>query len=101
MKYPKRQYEELKKAFVCVIVRKGYTIEKVRKNYQECGSNPMRLGWDLFRIADAGLTGRNESCDKVEHYQTYPPGINDSHIKTAVKNILKDIGLWWEIGGEA
>ena len=99
MKYPKRQYEELRKAFVCVIVRKGYTIEQVRENYQfRC--HPMRLGWDLFRMANAGLSGVNDMCDTVESYQTYPSGINNSHIKTAVKKILKDIGLWWE-GGEA
>jgi len=100
MKYPKSQYEQLRKAFVCVIVRKGYTIEQVRENYQH-RCDPMRLGWDLFRMANAGLIGVNDNCDTVESYQTYPHGINDTHIKTAVRNILKDIGLWWEKGGDA
>lgn len=100
MKYPKKQYEVLLKAFVAVIKRKGYTIEQVKENYQ-CRCDPMKLGYDLFRLANNGLTGCGDQCDTVISYVTYPPGINDSHIKTAIKKILKDLGLWWKQGGEA
>jgi hypothetical protein len=100
VKYPKEQYRVLLKAFIAVIKRKGYTIEEVRESYQfRC--HPMKLGWDLFRMANAGLNGYGSLCDPVKSYATYPPGINDTHLKTAIKNILKDIGLWWEQGGEA
>ena len=99
MKYPKNQYDILLKAFICVIKRKGYTIEQVRESYQD-RCPPMKLGWDLFRLANAGLTGINDSCDAVESYVIYPPGINDIHLKTGIKRILKDIGLWWDAGGE-
>ena len=52
MKYPKNQYDILLKAFVCVIVRKGYTVDQVREDYKyRC--HPMKLGWDLFRMAAA------------------------------------------------
>lgn len=100
MKYPKRQYDILLKSFVCVIKRKGYTIQEVRENY-EYRCHPMKLGWDLFRMANSGLNGYNDCCDTVQEYVTYPPGINDTHLKTAIKRILRDIGLWWESGGEA
>ena len=100
MKYPRTQYDVLLKAFICVIKRKGYTIEQVRENYQQIGVPPMKLGWDLFRMANAGLNGYNDCCETVESYQTYPSGINDTHLRTAIKRILKDIGLWWEPRGE-
>ena len=100
MKYPKEQYRILLKAFIAVIKRQGYTIEEVRESYQfRC--NPMKLGWDLFRLANAGLNGCGNHCDAVKSYATYPHGIDDTHIKTAIKNILKDLDLWWEQGGEA
>jgi len=100
MKYPKNQYDILLKAFVCVIVRKGYTVDQVREDYKyRC--HPMKLGWDLFRMANAGLSGYHDCCDTVKSYVPYPPGINDTHLRTAIKRILKDIGLWWEKGGEA
>lgn len=99
MKYPREQYDILLKAFVCVIKRKGYTIEQVREDH-EYRCHPMKLGWDLFRVANSGLNGYNDCCDTVDSYQTYPPGINDTHLRTAIKCILKDIELWWESGGE-
>ena len=88
------------KAFVCVINRKGYTIEEVREDYEN-RCHPMKLGWDLFRMANAGLHGCSDCCDTVQGYVTYPQGINDTHLRTAIKRILKDIGLWWEKGGGA
>ena len=99
MKYPREQYDILRKAFICVIKRKGYTIQQVREDY-EYRCHPMKLGWDLFRMANSGLSGYNDCCDTVHSYKTYPPGINDIHLRTAIKRILKDIELWWESGGE-
>lgn len=94
MKWPRDQVEILQTAITQVIENSGYSIEQIKKDYEYLP--PMRLAWDLFRLARAGLQGHSSHCMKVESYVLYPEGCNDSHLSTALKHIMKNIGLWSE-----
>jgi hypothetical protein len=92
MKYPVTQYNELKSALLLFIER--YKIDKEtatskadylhykiyqQKTYQDSNANIIKNedGSRLFELNEA--------------FSLYPEGCNDTHVKTAMKNVINEI----------
>ncbi len=91
MKITKQDYSTLKGIIEAELNNRGQTIDALRTYKASLSSNPKvkdinkRFRWDLFNIA--GKPALDLCCNTLYKY------MNDDHLDSALKQIVKDIGL--------
>ena len=113
MKYPVEQYNILLGAFRQFIDQCGYSAAHIRKSYAD---KPEAALWDIHRqvvydlqyddshpayspIPDKWDDGtprvpRKRLVSYSPKFVLYPPGCNDTHLKTALKSIGRHLGIF-------
>ena len=111
MKYPVEQYNILLGAFRQFIDQCGYSAAHIRKSYAD---KPEAVLWDIYRQVIFDLqyddnhpayksgkwedgtprVPRKRLVSYSPKFVLYPPGCNDTHLKTALKSIGRHFGIF-------
>ena len=56
--------------------------------YRDAGMSDKRHRWDMFRAARVGGSTSRWICDEL-----YPAGLHDTHIDTALRRAVRELGM--------
>jgi hypothetical protein len=92
MKYPQTQYNELKNALL--LFTKRYEIDKEKADRNTLYLYHIIYQQKTYQDSNANVI-KNEDGSRLfelnEAFSLYPDGCNDTHVKTAMKNIINEI----------
>ena len=86
-KVPADKIKEMKDS----IEKSFTTLKDVEGIYRSSGLSPMRFRWDIFNTA----LGARWTCDNIYRMNGVDTDINDTHLDTALRQIMKELGLEW------